>query len=118
MYRHTSRSRSPNRAKWLEDSQAQNESKPLERYQTRDFKAGDVYAPHDLSLVQMKKWGRRKSPGSDAFDALNLNPLDMYKVSPLETFGPYGNYFHAAGLYDEQLLTFALHRTSPSCPNI
>lgn len=28
----------------------------------------------------MKKWGKRKSPSSDAFDALNLNPLDLYKV--------------------------------------
>lgn len=95
--------------KWFEDQQAQNESKPLERYQTRNFKAGDVYAPHDLSLVQMKKWGRRKSPGSDAFDALNLNPLDMYKVSSLEPLGHFGNYFDGADLYDEQLLTFALH---------
>jgi hypothetical protein len=28
----------------------------------------------------MKKWGKRKSPSRDAFDALNLNPLDLYKV--------------------------------------
>jgi hypothetical protein len=28
----------------------------------------------------MKKWGKRKSPSRDAFDSLNLNPLDLYKV--------------------------------------
>jgi small subunit ribosomal protein S18 len=67
--------------KFLEDQKAQSESRALERYQTRDFKAGDVYAPRDLSPLEMKKWGKRKSPGTDAFDALNLKPMDMYKVS-------------------------------------
>jgi small subunit ribosomal protein S18 len=67
----------------------QGESRALERYHTRDFKAGDIYAPHDLSPAEMKKWGKRQSPHSDAFDALNLSPLDMYKVwlsaSPLSS---------------------------------
>lgn len=75
-----SRRRLPNRLRYLEDQKAQGESKALERFQTRDWKAGDVYAPHDLSPAEMKKWGKRKSPSRDAFDALNLNPLDLYKV--------------------------------------
>lgn len=74
------RRRLPNRLRYLEDQKAQGESRALEKFQTRDWKAGDVYAPHDLSPVEMRKWGKRKSPSRDAFDALDLNPLDLYKV--------------------------------------
>lgn len=74
------RRRLPSRLKFLEDQKAQGESRALERYQTRDFKAGDVYSPHDLSPAEMKKWGKRQNPKTDAFDALNLNPMDLYKV--------------------------------------
>jgi small subunit ribosomal protein S18 len=28
----------------------------------------------------MRKWKKRQSPPTDAFDALDLNPLDLYKV--------------------------------------
>ncbi|KAG0160212.1 hypothetical protein PDIDSM_7739 [Penicillium digitatum] len=73
------RRRLPSRLKFLEDQKAQGESRALERYQTRDFKAGDIYSPHDLSPAEMKKWGKRQSPQTDAFDALNLNPMDLYK---------------------------------------
>ncbi|KAJ5506039.1 hypothetical protein N7453_004996 [Penicillium expansum] len=73
------RRRLPSRLKFLEDQKAQGESRALERYQTRDFKAGDVYSPHDLSPAEMKKWGKRQSPQTDAFDALNLKPMDLYK---------------------------------------
>ncbi|KAJ6149657.1 hypothetical protein N7471_000856 [Penicillium samsonianum] len=73
------RRRLPSRLKFLEDQKAQGESRALERYQARDFKAGDIYAPHDLSPAEMKKWGRRQNPKTDAFDALNLNPMDLYK---------------------------------------
>ncbi|EPS31231.1 hypothetical protein POX_h09529 [Penicillium oxalicum] len=89
--RATIRRRLPNRLRFLEEQKAQGESRALEKFQTRDWKAGDVYAPHDLSPAEMKKWGKRKSPSRDAFDALNLNPLDLYRnfsimseyVSPL-----------------------------------
>ncbi|KAJ5475013.1 hypothetical protein N7539_008079 [Penicillium diatomitis] len=85
------RRRLPNRLRFLEEQKAQGESRALEKFQTRDWKAGDVYAPHDLSPAEMKKWGKRKSPSRDAFDALNLNPLELYRnfsimseyVSPL-----------------------------------
>lgn len=74
------RRRLPNRQKFLEDQKAQGESRALEKFQTRDWKAGDIYAPHDLSPAEMKKWRKRQGPAADAFDALNLNPLDLYKV--------------------------------------
>ncbi|EAL87694.1 hypothetical protein KXX33_006783 [Aspergillus fumigatus] len=73
------RRRLPNRQKFLEDQKAQGESRALEKFQTRDWKAGDIYAPHDLSPAEMKKWRKRQGPAADAFDALNLNPLDLYK---------------------------------------
>lgn len=76
-----SRRRLPNRQRFLEEQKAQGESRVLERFQTRDWRAGDVYAPHDLSPAEMKKWSKRHSPNSDAFDLLNMNPLDQYKVS-------------------------------------
>ncbi|CAG8952346.1 hypothetical protein HYFRA_00001092 [Hymenoscyphus fraxineus] len=51
----------------------------LTRWITRRFKEGDVYSPHDLSWVEMSKWKRRGRPAQDAFDALDLNPLDHYR---------------------------------------
>lgn len=52
----------------------------MEKNFTRDWKAGDVYAPHDLSAAEARKWKVKKAPDTDAFDALSLNPLDLYKV--------------------------------------
>ncbi|KAK2867930.1 hypothetical protein FQN49_003329 [Arthroderma sp. PD_2] len=51
----------------------------LQRHQTRNWKAGDVYSPRDLSPVEMKKWKKKRSPPGDIFDALSINPLHMYK---------------------------------------
>lgn len=51
----------------------------MERFQRRDWRSGDVYAPHDLSAAEARKWSKRYSPTTDAFDALDLNPLDLYK---------------------------------------
>lgn len=75
-----SRRRVPNRQKFIEDQKTQGESRILEKYQTRDWRAGDIYTPHDLSAAEMKKWRKRYSPATDAFDSLNMNPLDLYKV--------------------------------------
>ena len=55
-------------------------AKSLDRNHTRVWKSGDVYSPHDLSPSEMKKWRKRSSPSSDAFDVLGLNPLHQYKV--------------------------------------
>lgn len=69
-----------NRARIAEEQKKQAESRALERFQTREWRAGDVYAPHDLSPAQMRKWKVRHSPPTDAFDAIDKNPLDLYKV--------------------------------------
>ncbi|KXT07513.1 hypothetical protein AC579_198 [Pseudocercospora musae] len=48
----------------------------------RRWKAGDVYAPHDLTGVEMAKWKklrRKPKPRYDVIDRLGLNPLDHYK---------------------------------------
>lgn len=46
----------------------------------RKWAAGDVYAPHDLSGAEQKKWKTgRKTPQSDAFDRLGINPITEYK---------------------------------------
>lgn len=47
----------------------------------RRWNAGDVYAPHDLSGPEQKKWKvGRTTPQSDAFDVLGINPISEYKV--------------------------------------
>ncbi|KAI9805310.1 MAG: hypothetical protein M1833_005763 [Piccolia ochrophora] len=51
----------------------------LERYVGRRWKPGDVYAPHDLSSVEAKKWRKRGGPGVDALDVLAIDPRDEYK---------------------------------------
>lgn len=47
----------------------------------RDWKVGDVYAPHDLSGAEMRKWATKKKPDKDVFDILAIDPLSLYKVS-------------------------------------
>jgi small subunit ribosomal protein S18 len=58
---------------------AQDYSKQI----TRRWRAGDIYAPHDLSGAEMKKWKRRSQPTHDVFDVLNFNPEQHYRVCPL-----------------------------------
>jgi small subunit ribosomal protein S18 len=52
----------------------------LSRQISRRWKAGDVYAPHDLSPVEMQKWKRRGQPEYDVFDVLDFDPIPEYKV--------------------------------------
>jgi small subunit ribosomal protein S18 len=52
----------------------------LSKQITRRWKAGDIYAPHDLSGVEMAKWKRRGQPIHDVFDVLDINPMDHYRV--------------------------------------
>lgn len=60
------------------------ESERLSQYQRqiyRKWQPGDVYAPHDLSGTEQKKWKQgRKKPQQDAFDVLGINPVLEYKV--------------------------------------
>lgn len=46
----------------------------------RKWKPGDVYAPHDLSSVEMEKWRKKRPINADAFKALDLDPRKEYKV--------------------------------------
>lgn len=39
-----------------------------------------MYAPHDLSAVEMAKWKKRDKPNHDVFDVLDFNPLEHYRV--------------------------------------
>lgn len=72
----------------------------LERQMTRKWRVGDVYAPHDLSSVEMQKWRRagilarggkigggtmtrEKGAGrrwGDGVDVLGVDPVGEYKV--------------------------------------
>ncbi|BCS30296.1 mitochondrial 37S ribosomal protein bS18m [Aspergillus puulaauensis] len=72
-------SRRVNRQRFIEDQRAQADSRAIEKFQTREWKAGDIYAPHDLSPAEMMKWRKRSPPTTDVFDAVNLNPLTVYK---------------------------------------
>lgn len=70
----------------------------------RQWQSGDVYAPHDLSAVEQKKWKKgTASSKADAFDVLGINPISAYKV------GSGRMRTCEAGLM--------MYRTSPSCPN-
>ncbi|KAH6865297.1 ribosomal protein S18 [Alternaria rosae] len=59
------------------------ESERTAQYQRqiyRKWQPGDVYAPHDLSGTEQKKWKYgRKKPQQDAFDVLGVNPILEYK---------------------------------------
>ena len=53
----------------------------FQRQMYRKWQAGDVYAPHDLTGAEQRKWKMgRKKPQQDAFDVLGINPLNEYKV--------------------------------------
>ncbi|KAI5239156.1 hypothetical protein E4T47_07186 [Aureobasidium subglaciale] len=57
------------------------ETQEFQRQMTRKWKEGDVYAPHDLSGVEMSKWskGQQKGrPKKDVFDMLKINPMNHY----------------------------------------
>ena len=69
--------------KTLADLEQRTARQDLERQVTRRWKDGDVYAPHDLSGVEMNKWKQiqqKGRPKKDVFDLLRINPLDHYKV--------------------------------------
>ncbi|GAB7344411.1 hypothetical protein MBLNU457_2263t1 [Dothideomycetes sp. NU457] len=69
-------------SKTLEDAQKSKDIQDMSKQITRRWRAGDVYAPHDLTGVEMSKWKKvhqKGRPKKDAFDVLRLNPLDLYK---------------------------------------
>ncbi|KFZ11128.1 hypothetical protein V502_07732 [Pseudogymnoascus sp. VKM F-4520 (FW-2644)] len=64
---------------------------------SRRWKTGDVYAPHDLSEVEMKKWKKRGKPSVDVFDVLELDPLVEYRNFAMlsEYMTPMGRIMHS-----------------------
>jgi small subunit ribosomal protein S18 len=52
----------------------------------RRWRAGDVYAPHDLSAAEAAKWKKRDGPKHDIFDVLDFKPLENYKVRRFLSF--------------------------------
>ena len=51
-------------------------------FMPRPWQVGDVYAPHDLSAAEMRKWGRFRQQDRDIVDRLGVDPKDFYKVRP------------------------------------
>ena len=52
----------------------------LELQLPRRWFPGDVYAPHDLTGAETRKWKRTNNrPNRDAFDLAGINPLKEYK---------------------------------------
>ncbi|EFX03098.1 37S ribosomal protein [Grosmannia clavigera kw1407] len=54
-------------------------SEDYARQMPRRWRAGDVYAPHDLSAAEMAKWRRPSRTTADVVDILGINPLDEYR---------------------------------------
>lgn len=57
--------------------------KDYEMQMTRRWRAGDVYAPHDLSGIEMAKWKKVRRKGKstwDVMDQLGMDPREHYKV--------------------------------------
>ncbi len=46
-----------------------------------------MYAPHDLSEVEMQKWKKRGKPAQDVVDVLELEPVVEYRVCVPEFVG-------------------------------
>ncbi|KAK0745192.1 ribosomal protein S18 [Apiosordaria backusii] len=67
------------------------------RKHPRNWRAGDVYAPHDLSPAEAKKWRGVKAPKRDVIDMLGVNPLDNYRNFSMisEFMTPMGRIMHS-----------------------
>lgn len=73
--------RGNSRESLLKDMESATRRAEYESQQTRRWQRGDVYAPHDLTGAEMRKWRPKAGPpATDAFEALDLNPINEYKV--------------------------------------
>lgn len=70
----------------LEKQKEQEKREQLGFWAPRRWKAGDVYAPHDLSPMEMLEWRELRRPEKDIVDILGINPLDHYKVCGIYFF--------------------------------
>ena len=78
---HSLAQKAPTRQQTRDKLEAFHMSKDLERYQSRKWREGDIYSPHDLSPEEMEKWRVPTKVKEDVFDILGINPLHEYKVS-------------------------------------
>lgn len=79
----TSQRRTMRQSGMLEAQQASAETTRLQemaRTMKRRWKTGDVYAPHDLSAEEARKWSKPIAPTVDIFDQLAINPMNEWKV--------------------------------------
>ncbi|MCJ1469842.1 hypothetical protein MMC07_008485 [Pseudocyphellaria aurata] len=77
-------------------SQASQRSAEMQAYANNFRKPGELYAPHDLSPVEVKKRGNFRRPNQDIFDVLGMNPLLEYKNPSImwEYMAPMGRIRH------------------------
>ncbi|KAI5776634.1 37S ribosomal protein S18 [Geopyxis carbonaria] len=59
-------------------AQEETDMRELQSSQIK-FQPGDIYAPNDLSMEELKARRGNKKPAKDAFDLLGLNPIKEYK---------------------------------------
>jgi hypothetical protein len=64
----------------VDDIEAHTLRADLSKQISRKWKVGDIYAPHDLSDVEMAKWKKKAKVTHDVFDVIGFNPLEQYKV--------------------------------------
>ncbi|PQE04755.1 ribosomal S18 protein [Rutstroemia sp. NJR-2017a BBW] len=64
----------------VDDIEAHTLRADLSKQISRKWKLGDIYAPHDLSDVEMAKWKKKAKVTHDVFDVIGFNPLEQYKV--------------------------------------
>ena len=69
-----------NSLKSVEELAKHKQALDLTKQIGRRWKTGDVYAPHDLSDIEMQKWKKRGTPGQDVCDVLEIDPKLEYRV--------------------------------------
>lgn len=74
-------------AQRLADMQRTYSRQDLERQMIRRWKSGDVYAPHDLTGIEMAKWQKTRRKERQSFDVLHqlgIKPIEQYKVRSIQ----------------------------------
>lgn len=84
------------REQTIANVERQNHIRDLERLQVRQWVPGNVYAPHDLSAVEMQKWRERAAGNKDVLDLLGIDPLQEWKNPSImgEFVTPLGRIMH------------------------
>ncbi|CAD6503195.1 BgTH12-02863 [Blumeria graminis f. sp. triticale] len=76
---HRNKNLTPERSSSADDVENIRQSMRLAGQIARRWKAGDVYAPHDLHQAEQVKFRQRVDASTDIFDALDMNPLEHYR---------------------------------------